>query len=52
MLINDIEKNNDKIFGQDEYSKFVIQTAHKRHDLLDAVKIILQFNETIQLNLT
>ena len=52
MLINDIEKNNDKIFEQDEYSKFVIQTAHKRGDLLDAVKIILRFNETIQLNLT
>ena len=48
MLINDIEKNEDKIFEQDEYSKFVIQLAHKRGDLLDAVKFILQFNETVQ----
>ena len=48
MLINDIEKNEDEIFEQDEYSKFVIQLAHKRGDLLDAVKFILQFNETVQ----
>ena len=52
MLINDIEKNEDKIFEQDEYSKFVIQLAHKRGDLLDAVKFILQFNETVQSYLT
>ena len=39
MLINDIEKNNDKIYEQ-EYSKFVIQAAHKRGDSLDDAKII------------
>ena len=50
MLINDIEKNNDKIYER-VYSKFVIQPASKRGDLIDAVKIILEFNETIQLNL-
>ena len=32
MLINDIEENKDKIYEQ-EYSKFVIQPAHKRDDL-------------------
>ena len=52
MLINDIEKNKDKIFERDEFNKFLIQSAHKRGDFLVAVKIILQFNETIQLNLT
>ena len=52
MLINDIEKNKDKIFKHDEYSKFVIKPAYKRGDLLDIVKIVLQFNETIQLDLT
>ena len=50
MLINDIEKNKDKIFEQNEYNKFVIQPAYKRGDLLNAAKIILEFNETIQLN--
>ena len=52
MLINDIEINRDKIFEQDEFSKFVIKQAYKRHDLLDTVKIILQFSETIQPYLT
>ena len=47
MLINDIEKNKDKILEQNEYNKFVIQPAHKHGDLLDAAKIILEFNETI-----
>ena len=52
MLISDIEENKEKNFKQDEYSKFVIKPAHKRGDLLDAVKVILKFNEIIQLNLT
>ena len=52
MLINDIEINRDKIFEQDEFNKFVIQPAHKRSDLLDTVKVILEFNKTIQPYLT
>ena len=52
MLINDIEKNKDKIFEQDEYSKFVIKPTYKRGDLLDTVKIILQFNEVLSSDLT
>ena len=47
-LINNIKESEDKIFEQDEFSKFVVQTAHKRRDLLDNVKVILQFSETIQ----
>ena len=47
MLINNIKENEDKIFEQDEFSKFVVQLAHKRRDLLDTVKVILQFSETI-----
>ena len=52
MLINDIEINRDKIFEQDKYGKFVIQQTHKHGDLLDTVKFILKFNETIQQYLT
>ena len=52
MLVNDIEINRDKIFEQDKYSKPVIQPPHKRADLLDTVKVILEFNETIQPYLT
>ena len=44
------KKNNDKIYKQ-EYSTFVMQPPYKRGDLIDAVKIILEFNETIQLDL-
>ena len=35
MLINDIKKNKDKIYKQDEYGKFVAQPPYKRGDLLD-----------------
>ena len=52
MPINDIEENKDKIFDQDEFNKFVIQQAYKRRDLDDTVKIILEFNGTIQPHLT
>ena len=52
MLIDHIEIKRDKIFEQDKYSKPVIQPPHKRDDLLDTVKVIQQFNETIQPYLT
>ena len=52
MLINDIKKNKDKIFKQDEFHKFAIQPSYKRADLLDTVKIIVEFSETIQPYLT
>ena len=52
MFINDIKINRDKIFEQDKYGQFVIQPTLKCDDLLDTVKVILKFNETIQSNLT
>ena len=52
MLVNDVETNKDKIFEQDEYSEYIIPPAHKRGDLLDTVKVIQQFHETIQPYLT
>ena len=44
IVINDIKNNSDKIIEQ-KYSQFVIQQAHKRRDLKDAVKIILEINQ-------
>ena len=41
--------NRDKIYEQDESSKFVIEPTYKRGDLLDAIKIILNFNEVLSL---
>ena len=52
MLTNDIKKNEDKIFKQDDFGEFVIQSSDKPIALLDIVKLILQFNETIQSDLT
>ena len=52
ILINDIKKNKDKIFEQNGFNKFVIQSATKRGDLVNAVEVILEFNETIQSDLT
>ena len=45
IIIDDIENNSNTIFEQ--YSQFVIQPAHKRGDLKDAVKIILEINELL-----
>ena len=50
IIIDDIEKNKDKIYKQDECHKFVIHPAHKCGDLLDAIKIILKFNEVLSLD--
>ena len=47
MLIDHIEIKRNKIFQKDKYSKPVIQPPHKRADLLDTVKVILEFNKTI-----
>ena len=49
MLINDIKKNEDKTFEQHEFDKFVIKQGG---NLNDTVKVILEFNETIQSDLT
>ena len=50
IIINDIKKNKDKIYEQDDFNNFIIQPTYKRGDLIDATKIILEFNETIQLD--
>ena len=49
IIIDDIENNSSKITEQ-EYSKFVIQPSHKRGDLKDTVKIILEINELLKSN--
>ena len=50
IIVNDIKKNKDKLYEQDDFHKFVIQPNYKRVDLIDAAKLILEFNETIQLD--
>ena len=50
IIIDDIQKNRDKIYKQDDFSNFLIQTGYKCGDLLDAVKIIINFNEVLSLD--
>ena len=49
MLINYIKINKDKILEEYKFDKSVIK---QRGDLYDVVKVILEFNETIQSDLT
>ena len=51
IFINDIKKNRDKIYKQDDSSNFIIQSRCKRNDLTNAIIVILNFNEIIQLDL-
>ena len=50
IIINNIEKNKDKIYEQDDFYNFVIQPGYKCVDLIDGAKLILGFNEIIQLD--
>ena len=50
IIVKNIEKNKDKLFKEDEFYNFVIQ-PQKRSDLKYTIDLILDFNETIQLDL-
>ena len=52
IFINDIKKNRDKIYQQDDSSNYVIQQIYKRSDLISAIDVILNFNEIIHLDLS
>ena len=50
IIVKNIEKNKDKLFKEDEFPNFVIQ-AQQRYNLKYTIDLILDFNETIQLDL-
>ena len=50
IIVNNINKNKDKIY-EEKRGDWVIQPNSRRIDLIDAIKLILNFNETIQLDL-
>ena len=52
IFISDIKKIRIKFIKQDDSSNYVIQPSYKRSDLTDAIDVILNFNEIIQLDLT
>ena len=51
IFVNDIEKNKYKLCEQDEFYNFVIQRNDQRINLFDTIRLILEFNKTIQLDL-
>ena len=48
--VNNINNNKDKLY-EEQRGDWVIQSNSQRIDLNDAIKLILNFNETIQLDL-
>ena len=51
IIVKNIDKNKKKLFEMHPFYKWVIQPNSERIDLIDAYKFILDFNETIQLDL-
>ena len=51
IIVNNINKNKDKLYEQDDFSDWVIQPNDQRINLIDAIDLILNFNETIYLDL-
>ena len=51
IITKDTKKNKDKLNEKDDFNNFVIQPRCKRIDLIHSFKIILEFNEIIQLDL-
>ena len=51
IIVKNVDKNKEKIFKQDEFYDWVIQPSDRRIDLIDSINLILNFNETIQLDL-
>ena len=47
ITVNNLNKNKEKLYEMDHFHKFVIQPSNQRIDLNDAIKLILDFNETI-----
>ena len=48
---NDIHKNKDKLLEMDDFNDWVIQPSDGRINLIEAINHILDFNETVQLDL-
>ena len=45
ITVNNINKNKDKIYEEDDSRNYVIQPSDRRIDLIDAIDLILEFNE-------
>ena len=44
IIVNNINKNKDKLYEQDDFNDWVIQPNDQRINLIDAIDLILDFN--------
>ena len=49
-MLTILEKNKNKFFEEND-NDYVIQSSHRRVDLIHAIDLVLNFNKTIQLDL-
>ena len=47
IIVNNINKNKEKLHKEDDFRDYVIQPSNRRIDLFDAINLILDLNETI-----
>ena len=47
IMVNNTEKNKDKLYEMDPLYDYVIQPSSRRVDLIDAINLILDFNKII-----
>ena len=50
-MLTILKKNKGKLNEVDDDDNYVIQPSNQHIDLIDTIKLILDFNETIQLDL-
>ena len=51
VIVKNINENKEKLYEMDPFHDWVIQPNSQRINLIDVYKLILKFNETIQLDL-
>ena len=47
IIVRNIEKNKDKLYEMDPFYNYVIQPNSQRVNVIDAINLILNFNQTI-----
>ena len=50
IIIKDIEKSRNILYETNDYNDWVIQPNSQSVDLIDTIKLILDFNKEIQLD--
>ena len=51
IIVKNIKENKEKLFEMDPFYNWVIQPNNQQINLVDAIKLIVGFNETSQLDL-